>query len=219
MVFTGHHTDRALLPRETIFMKKRSFITLFLIFLVIIVPIILAWMMIKYAHHHEFKKSNHGVLISPPSPNLQAINFYDLKHHDKFSGERLMGKWWIAYVSPEKCFQECQENLYNLRQLQIALGKDSTRVGRIFVTQPGCPSAFCESYLTEYYPEMQRIAFESADFNKLFLKSTLSTTSETLGQIYIIDPLGNVILYYDPDTEPKNILSDLKRLLKVSKVG
>lgn len=200
-------------------MKKRPLITLFLILIVIIAPIVLAWIMIKYAQHHEFKKSNHGVLISLPSPNLQDVNFYDFKHHDKLSGESLMGKWWIVYVSPEKCFQECQENLYNLRQLQIALGRDSTRVGRIFVTQPNCSSAFCESYLTEYYPEMRRVTFESADFNKLFLTSALYATSKTLGQIYIIDPLGNVIMYYDPDTEPKNILSDLKRLLKVSKVG
>lgn len=200
-------------------MKKRPWITLCLILLVIIAPIVIAWFMVKYAQRHEFKQSNHGVLISPPTPNIHDVNFYDFKRRDTLSGESLVGKWWIVYISPEKCFQECQENLYNLRQLQIALGKDSSRVGRIFVAQPHCPTAFCEHYLPEYYPEMQRITFESAAFNKLFLKSSLSVTSETLGQIYIIDPLGNVMMYYDPDTEPKSILSDLKRLLRVSKVG
>lgn len=200
-------------------MKKRPVVILCLILLVIIAPIILAWAMVKYAGHYDFKKNNNGVLIAPPSPNVNDVNFYDFKRRESLSGETLVGKWWIVYVSPEKCFQECQENLYNLRQLQIALGKDSTRVGRIFVAQANCPTAFCEQYLPEYYPEMQRVTFESADFNKLFLKSAISVTSETLGQIYIIDPLGNVILYYDPDTEPKSILSDLKRLLKVSKIG
>jgi cytochrome oxidase Cu insertion factor (SCO1/SenC/PrrC family) len=200
-------------------MKKRPLITLILILLVIIGPIILAWFMVKYAQHYEFKKNNNGVLISVPSPNVQTVSFYDFKRRDTLSGESLIGKWWIVYVSPEKCFQECQENLYNLRQIQVALGKNSTRVGRIFVAPPHCSTAFCEGYLPEHYPEMQRITFESADFNKLFLKSSISVASETLGQTYIIDPLGNVMMYYDPDTEPKSILNDLKRLLKVSKVG
>jgi hypothetical protein len=37
--------------------------------------------------------------------------------------------------------------------------------------------------------------------------------------IWIIDPLGNVVLKFDPTINPTLILDDLKKLLKLSKVG
>ena len=37
--------------------------------------------------------------------------------------------------------------------------------------------------------------------------------------IWVIDPLGNVVLKFEPEINPTLILQDLKKLLKVSKVG
>lgn len=199
-------------------MKKRSLLIISVIFLVIVGPMIFAWYLSKNAHQFQLKQSNHGQLITS-LPSVKQVNYYDFKRRDHQSGQTLLSKWWLVYVGPEKCYQECQEDLYNLRQLQVALGKDAVRVDRMFVAHPNCPSAFCETYLTEHYPEMKRISMEPKDFNYLFLQSSISSTIQSLGQIYIIDPLGNVMMVYSPESEPKAILSDLKRLLRVSKVG
>ena len=67
---------------------------------------------------------------------------------------------------PQKCYEECQSTLYNLRQLQVALGKDSSRVERLFIAHPDCPSALCEVFLTENYPDLLRVKLKPLDFDK-----------------------------------------------------
>jgi len=37
--------------------------------------------------------------------------------------------------------------------------------------------------------------------------------------IYLVDPLGNLMMRFPPDLEPKSLLKDLKHLLKVSRIG
>jgi cytochrome oxidase Cu insertion factor (SCO1/SenC/PrrC family) len=37
--------------------------------------------------------------------------------------------------------------------------------------------------------------------------------------IWVIDPLGNVVLRFEPEINPTLILQDMKKLLKLSKVG
>lgn len=185
--------------------SKHPKLILFLILLVIIGPMLFAWVLVKRAEKHEFKQSNHGDLIpSPPSATT-------------ILGKQFLGKWWLVYVGPQKCYEECQSILYNLRQLHVALGKDSSRVERLFISHPDCPSALCEVFLAENYPDLLRVKLKPLDFDKLFFVS--SPDRETLGEIYIIDPLGNVMMHYSPEIEPKGILSDLKRLLRVSKIG
>lgn len=196
--------------------SKHPRLVLFLIILVIIGPMLFAWMLVKRADKHQFKQSNYGDLIPSP-PNVAKINFYDLKRNENVSGEKFLGKWWLVYVGPQKCYQECQNVLYNLRQLHVALGKDTSRVERLFIPHPNCPSALCEVFLTEYYPDLMRAKLSPLAFNTLF--PVTSIDQDMLGEIYIIDPLGNVMMHYSPDIDPKGILSDLKRLLRVSKIG
>jgi len=39
------------------------------------------------------------------------------------------------------------------------------------------------------------------------------------GRIYLVDPLGNLMMSYPGDAPPKSILTDLERLLKLSHIG
>ena len=188
-----------------------------LILFISVAPMALAWYLVKSADRYQLKHSNHGEIIST-APNISKVAYYDLKRRDTQPGEQLLGKWWLVYVAPEKCYQECQEDLYNMRQVQAALGRDALRVDRLFVAHPNCPRATCENYLSEFYPDMQRATFEHSDFNALFIQSS-KYAPNTLGRMYIIDPLGNIMMAYAPDTNPKEMLSDLKRLLRVSKIG
>jgi len=197
---------------------KHSRLILLLILAVVIGPFLFAWVLVKRADLHEFKTTNHGDLIPSP-PNVSQHNFYDFNDKTTTSGKKLLGKWWLVYVGPQKCYQECQEVLYNLKQLHVALGKDSSRLDRLFIPHPNCPNDLCEVFLSEYYPDLTRAKFESKDFKALFTYPTLALENETLGDIYIIDPLGNVMMHYSPEMEPKSILSDLKRLLRTSKIG
>lgn len=188
--------------------SKHSRLVLFLILAVVIGPFLFAWILVKRSETHHFKTSNHGDLISSPR-NIADVEF----------GKKLLGKWWLVYVSPQKCHQECQDVLYNMKQLQTALGKDATRVERLFVPHPNCPNDICETYLSEFYPDLTRATFNAKDFNALFLNPNSGYSDEMLGDIYIVDPLGSIMMHYSPDMDPKNILTDVKRLLRASKIG
>jgi hypothetical protein len=38
-------------------------------------------------------------------------------------------------------------------------------------------------------------------------------------RVYVVDPLGNLFMFYEPDAPPKGLLEDMKRLLKLSHIG
>jgi hypothetical protein len=37
--------------------------------------------------------------------------------------------------------------------------------------------------------------------------------------LYVVDPLGNLVMRYDAREDPKGLLTDLKKLLKLSHIG
>lgn len=192
-------------------------IILLLFFLILLAPYLLAIYLVNKGKDHALPLSNHGDLLYPLQ-NIASVSFYDLNHAKTQTGKLLLGKWWLVYVSPEKCHQTCQNNLYNMRQIRVALGKDASRLERLFIAQPECPVSVCEQYLSESYPDLLKIKMAPKDFNLLF-GSKNTQEREMIGEFYIIDPKGNVMMHYAADSEAKAILSDLKRLLKVSKIG
>ena len=39
------------------------------------------------------------------------------------------------------------------------------------------------------------------------------------GGYYLVDPLGNLVMYFRPDMDPSEMVDDIKRLLKLSRIG
>jgi hypothetical protein len=68
--------------------------------------------------------------------------------------------------------------------------------------------------LKELYPGMIYIYDKPNN-----LHGILSTISENQSSIFLIDPLGNVILKYDEEFQGKKLLKDIKKLLKLSRIG
>ncbi|MFI4937509.1 MAG: SCO family protein [Candidatus Berkiellales bacterium] len=198
--------------------SKHSKLILFLLIIIILGPIIFAWMLYHKGNHQQLRLSNEGDLISSP-PNISSSNFFDLSKKESFTGAILKGKWWLVYVGPDKCYQECENTLYNLRQVRLALGKNTERVDRLFIPHPDCAVNVCEQFLNEFYPDMRRAKMDQVEFNHLFKPISNPIDREMVGEIYIVDPHGNVMMHYSAESEANAILSDLKRLLKVSKIG
>lgn len=198
--------------------SKHNKIILFLFLAVLIGPFLFAYVLVQKSQNHQFRTSNHGDLITPVR-SVAKTTFYDLEKKQKFSAEKLAGKWWLVYVSPPKCQQTCHDVLYNMRQIRTALGKDSPRLERLFIAHPDCHLSVCETYLSESYPDMHRAQIKPRDFDILFGNISNFSERESIGEIFIIDPKGNIMMHYSADMEAKAILSDMKRLLKISKIG
>jgi len=51
------------------------------------------------------------------------------------------------------------------------------------------------------------------------LPSMLIAPQSARKHIYVVDPLGNLILRFPEDADPKRMIKDMSRLLKYSRVG
>jgi cytochrome oxidase Cu insertion factor (SCO1/SenC/PrrC family) len=123
------------------------------------------------------------------------------------------------YVGPQKCQQTCHDTLYHLKQIHTALGKNTSRLQRLFIAHPNCQKSVCEQYLGENYPDMKKVRMTLKDFDTLLGAHSNAEVKEMVGEIYVIDPQGNIMMHYSADMEARFILSDVKKLLRASKIG
>jgi hypothetical protein len=136
---------------------------------------------------------NTGELIQPARP---------------LNEKSLTGKWTLLYRQQGRCDDACQRHLYDTRQVRTALDREMTRVQRVFIADAGC----CDmSALHEMHPDL--IVKNPGTDNAAWLP--LLQPNRT----YVIDPLGNMMMYYPPDAAPKGMLEDMKRLLRLSSIG
>jgi cytochrome oxidase Cu insertion factor (SCO1/SenC/PrrC family) len=127
----------------------------------------------------------------------------------------LRGKWTLAYIGGSRCDAPCRESLYTMRQVRLALGEDMRRVERLLILTDQEGLAELREGLKSY-PGMVVATASRAALDDL--RRTFDWEAYP-GSVFVIDPLGNLMMRYDPATEPKGMLKDLERLLKVSRIG
>jgi cytochrome oxidase Cu insertion factor (SCO1/SenC/PrrC family) len=127
----------------------------------------------------------------------------------------LKGKWTLLYVQQGRCDDECLKHLYETRQVRLALDREMQRVQRVFIGDQDC----CElKELLAAHPDLIAIRTSPAD------EPLLALLPERAGalnshRVYLIDPLGNLMMFYAADAKPKGMLEDMKRLLRLSSIG
>ncbi|MDF3054797.1 MAG: hypothetical protein K0Q74_704 [Gammaproteobacteria bacterium] len=112
----------------------------------------------------------------------------------------------------------CDKNLYYMRQIRTATGKDSRRVVRAILTfSPATSGQYLQNALRLDFPGTLHFVV-SQDAWQRFIATNPSTRSMQ-NAIFLVDPLGNVMMMYPHGTPPMDIFKDLSRLLKLSKIG
>lgn len=154
--------------------------------------------------------TNRGDLIHPAKP-LPAIEIPTLEG-EPLNNAALHGKWNLLYLGDGQCDTRCREALILMRQTRLALNDDMTRVQRIFLATGNCCD---ESYLKAEHPGL--IIGRAEDAAEQQLLSLFPDADQ--GRIYIVDPLGNLMMSYGPEAPRKALLEDLKKLLKLSHIG
>jgi hypothetical protein len=133
------------------------------------------------------------------------------------SPDFLKNKWTLLYWGAGSCSARCRTDLYNTRQVRVALDRDMDRVQRVYVAEGEC----CDwAYLSAQHPDLitLRATPDAAPLLAL-LPHFNGIKPLDADRIYVIDPLGNLMMSYAPDAKPKGMLEDLKRLLGLSHVG
>lgn len=196
--------------------QSRSRTQLWLLIAIFFVPLAFAFVMYYGFDWRPAGTTNKGDLISPPRP-LQTGTL--LTPQDQPIEESIFeDKWSLVYIGNGQCDARCRDALTLMRQTRLALNDDASRVRRVFLATSGC----CDlEYLsTEHEGLITARADEASDRELLATFPRYDDVPvENAGRIYIVDPLGNLMMSYAPDAPQKALLEDLKKLLKLSHIG
>jgi len=182
--------------------NRRSRRTLLLIALVTVAPVIASY--VAYYGLLRDKQANYGELLpTQPVPELEGAT-----HDGKpFRRADLLGSWVLTSVAPAGCAGTCAQALYATRQARTIQGREMDRVKRIwFVTDDGTP----DPALLAQHPDLTIVRVAP---------SVLARWAAGPDHIYLLDPLGNLVLAYPRDPDIKRMAKDLARLLKASRIG
>jgi len=154
------------------------------------------------------QQMNHGELLE--TNPLPATLLQDISGR-QFPLASLRGKWLLLTVQPAACDERCRLKLYFIRQVRIALNENMMRIERVWLlTGEGHPAS---ALLAEHPGLMVARAVDPAWL------AVLPVRREASEHIYLIDPLGNLVLRYNDESNPEGMLKDLVRLLKISRIG
>lgn len=190
--------------------KSRAIVTG--IFLLFFLPILGSWYLVFFTDYkHGGGGVQHGILINPPR-QLEDVELFDLL--SSRTG-KLHGKWTMLMIVASGCDQACTDNLYRLRQLQLAMGKDMHRLQRAAWFMDKTVQQDAGRLFAEYAGQT---LLSPANGGKDFLSRFMVNGKFDNHAIYLIDPAGFLMMAYPADTKPSGIIKDLKRLLRNSKM-
>jgi len=131
-----------------------------------------------------------------------------------FNLDALKRRWTVVHLLPESCAAGCRAALYNTRQARLALGRDAPRVRRVFIAAGRAQLAS----LAAAHPDATRL-LRAANGLENQLIPLRRRRNLNPADALLIDPLGNVMLVIPATLDPRLLLKDLKKLLKLSRVG
>jgi cytochrome oxidase Cu insertion factor (SCO1/SenC/PrrC family) len=158
--------------------------------------------------------AQHGELINPARPLPEVT----LARPDGTAtgSDFLRNEWHLVYLGDGACGAPCREALVKTRQVRLALDKDVSRVGRVFLYSGSAPDA---GYLAAEQPDLVAASIDGEAGRVLLAAFPQDAAPLSAGHLYIVDPLGNLMMRYPADAAPRAILTDLERLLRLSHIG
>lgn len=183
---------------------------LFLVLAVCASPLIASYF--TYYVIKPSSRTNYGTLLDPRNYPIPALASTALDG-SKSSLQDYKGKWLMVQVNDADCQIACQKRLNDMRQLRLAQGKEMDRIERVWLITDDRP---LETMLLREYDGMRHLRVSPQ-----VLQAWLPVEQGTLASdhIYLIDPLGNLMMRYPKDADPNKIKKDLAKLLKASAIG
>jgi hypothetical protein len=186
-----------------------------LVFLLVLFVLPILAVLVMYQLDYRPGGSSHGELIAPPKalqvPAMQTLQGKPCR------AEQWKNKWSMIYVSASGCAEECQKQVHMLRQIHVSMNKEIDRVQRLLLIPAPTDQAELAA-IQKKYPDLVVLTGSEAGAlaQQLDLPGQPALTS---GRVYLVDPLGNLMMSYPSDFKPKGLRGDMTRLLKYSWVG
>jgi cytochrome oxidase Cu insertion factor (SCO1/SenC/PrrC family) len=126
---------------------------------------------------------------------------------------QLLGKWTLVSFVENKCEKVCEFQLYELRQIWLALGKDGNKIQRLAIAKDKNLISSEQIKLSQG----QLLLKDDTDLKDRIKSRFKSYPNFDNESIYLIDPYGNLMMQYKKGTNPSGIIKDLERLIRISK--
>lgn len=169
-----------------------------------LLPLLLSFWMYYGGGWQPAGRTNHGELLQPVRP-LPLAGWPE--------AAPLAEKWALVYLADASCEASCRQALFVMRQARLLLNQEMHRVNRVLIASGGC----CDSaFLQREHPGLIVLDGDSAPARATLVAFPQEARADS---IYLVDPLGNLVMRYDARSNPKGLLQDLKKLLKLSHIG
>jgi len=187
---------------------RRGRLTLLLIIAVFLIPLVAA-----YLYRPTGEPGNHGRLVDPPHP-LEAFDMTGVDG-EPAGLDTLTGKWSLIYLGGGECGEPCRDSLYKIERVRLTQGKHMDRVQALYLA-PQSMAADTMSETLVQFKGLEGYRLTPAQLEAMAPGYDLSAGDN---RIYLVDPLGNLMMFYPAEADPNGMKDDLKRLLKVSQIG
>lgn len=198
-------------------MTKNKWVQLGLLASLFLFPMAAAYILF-YADFRPSSGASYGQLVQPVKPikdaQMQTLDGQVFRFSD------LRRKWTMLYVGNAYCDEACENNLYKIHQIRLAQGKNIGRVNSVYIVPADMPQSEAAK-IGDLYPGILILLARQKEFSDLVdqLYNETETALQNTDRVYIVDPIGNVMLMYPAEADPSGIKKDLTRLLKVSQIG
>lgn len=197
-------------PNEGI---ARSTAPLWIMVAIFAAPVVAAWFFYLNPEYLPSGRTNRGELITPIVPLPPELGLFTPEGAD-LDRRPLEGKWTLTYLTGGDCSDICLDHLIAIRQIRLALGEGQLNVERLLIVTDPAATGLAADLGNEF--EGMRVALTDVDGGAR-LTDLLGGESSALDRIYILDPMGNLMMRYASDATAKDTLKDMERLLKASK--
>jgi hypothetical protein len=183
--------------------------------LFLVVAICAAPVIASYFTYYVIKpegRTNYGTLLDPrnfPMPQLGASTL-DGK---PIALDAYKGKWLMLQVDAADCQESCKTKLLDMRQLRLMQGREMERIERVWLITDDKP---VDTILMREYDGTRMLRAKSDALNSWLPVEPGSTVAD---HIYVIDPVGNLMLRFPKNPDPYKMKKDIYKLLTASSIG
>lgn len=181
--------------------------------LLFIGPLAAAW--IVYFAAPDWRPTgqvNHGELVDPPValPDLALAG----PDGEPLIDSPLRQRWTLIYVDGSGCGEACRQTLFDTYQVRYLLHRDLDRVRRILLYTGAPPDP---AFVAEQHPDL--LVADAAAVDAPALLAALPASAAAGDAVYLVDPLGNLMMRFPRTGTWQDMHKDLKKLLKLSRIG
>ncbi len=186
-------------------LQKANRRKLIILLLLLLAPVVISYTLFFSDYRPE--SSNYGELL-----NVQKLSGSGVDQSDNtiLRMKDLRGKWVMLMVNSGHCDEACQLKLYYMRQVRLVQNTEKHRVERLWLIDDNVP---VDADLVEKYEGTRFVNARDSE-----LLDLIATRETQRNHIFLVDPIGNLMMRFPEDLDPSLMAKDIKHLLHVSQI-